>query len=93
MHETLDLEAVLGSGGTMLVVELTRPWLYMTLIFGLLKGWWLFDDDVRQGEPCISPDAWKSLLHEAGFSDVLCIADCPVADSANTRCSSHAARN
>ncbi len=50
LHGTLDhLKQLLGSGGTMLVVELTRPWLYMTLIFGLLKGWWLFDDDVRQG--------------------------------------------
>ena len=40
----------------------------MTSIFGLLKGWWLFDDDVRADGPCVSQDAWKGLLHDAGFA-------------------------
>ena len=63
LHETLDhVKQLLGSSGTILVVEATRPWLDMTLTFGLLKGWWVFDDDVRQGAPCISQEAWKSLL-------------------------------
>jgi acyl transferase domain-containing protein/NADPH:quinone reductase-like Zn-dependent oxidoreductase/acyl carrier protein len=83
LRRTLDrLKQLLGSGGMLVVVELTRPWLFMTLIFGLLKGWWLFDDDVRTDEPCVSQDAWKRLLRDAGFTDTVCIADCPDADSA-----------
>ena len=53
------------------------PWLNITLIFGLLKGWWLFDDDVRRDEPCISQEQWKSLLAEAGFNGTVCAADAP----------------
>ena len=50
LRRTLDhIKQLLGSGGTVAIVELTRPWLFLTLIFGLLKGWWLFDDDVRSG--------------------------------------------
>ena len=78
LRKTLDqIKQLLGSGGTVVIVELTRPWLFMTLIFGLLKGWWLFDDDVRRDEPCISQETWKGLLHDAGFSGTVCIADCP----------------
>src|SRR4029453_9892802 len=83
LRRTLDrLKQLLGSGGMLVVVELTRPWLFMTLIFGLLKGWWLFDDDVRTDEPCISQDAWKRLLRDAGLPATPCLADCPDADSA-----------
>ncbi len=83
LRKTLDrLKRLLGTGGMLVIAEPTRPWLFMTLIFGLLKGWWLFEDDVRRGEPCISQESWKSLLHEAGFVDTVCVADCPAADSA-----------
>jgi acyl transferase domain-containing protein/NADPH:quinone reductase-like Zn-dependent oxidoreductase/short-subunit dehydrogenase/acyl carrier protein len=83
LRKTLDrLKQLLGSGGTFIIVELTRPWLFMTLIFGLLKGWWLFDDDVRMDEPCVSQETWKSLLRDAGFTDTVCIADCPEPESA-----------
>ena len=69
LRQTLErIKQLLGSGGTLVIVELTRPWLFMTSIFGLLKGWWLFDDDVRADGPCVSQDAWKGLLHDAGFS-------------------------
>ena len=71
LRKTLDhVKQLLGSGGTLAIAEPTHPWLNITLIFGLLKGWWLFDDDVRRDEPCISQESWSSLLHDAGFSDV-----------------------
>jgi acyl transferase domain-containing protein/acyl carrier protein/phospholipid N-methyltransferase len=83
LRKTLDrVKQLLGSGGTLVLVELTRPWLLTTLVFGLLKGWWLFDDDVRRDEPCISQERWKSLLEEVGFSDTVCVADCPDIDRA-----------
>jgi acyl transferase domain-containing protein/NADPH:quinone reductase-like Zn-dependent oxidoreductase/short-subunit dehydrogenase/ubiquinone/menaquinone biosynthesis C-methylase UbiE/acyl carrier protein len=89
LHATSDVrktlarvKELLGSGGTLIVAELTHPWLFMTSIFGLLKGWWLFDDDVRRDEPCISQQSWKKVLRDAGFGDTVCIADCPAADMA-----------
>ncbi len=83
LRKTLDqIKSLLGSGGMVSIVELTRPWLGLTLVFGLLKGWWLFDDEVRQDEPCVSQGTWKSLLQDAGFTGTVCIADCPEADSA-----------
>ena len=83
LRQTLErIKQLLGSGGTLVIVELTRPWLFMTSIFGLLKGWWLFDDDVRADGPCVSQDAWKGLLHDAGFAGILCVADCPTPEIA-----------
>jgi acyl transferase domain-containing protein/NADPH:quinone reductase-like Zn-dependent oxidoreductase/short-subunit dehydrogenase/ubiquinone/menaquinone biosynthesis C-methylase UbiE/acyl carrier protein len=83
VRKTLDrVKELLGSGGTFVIAELTHPWLFMTSIFGLLKGWWLFDDDVRRDEPCISQQSWKNVLRDAGFRDPVCIADCPAPDTA-----------
>jgi acyl transferase domain-containing protein/aryl carrier-like protein len=84
LPRTLDrMKHLLGSGGTLILLEPTRPGLGMTLIFGLLKGWWLFEDDgIRCDEPCINQEKWKGLLTEAGFSAPLCIADCPDAEHA-----------
>ena len=49
----------------------------------LLKGWWLFKDhDLRPDEPCLTQEQWKGLLHDAGFSATVCVADCPDPDIA-----------
>jgi acyl transferase domain-containing protein/acyl carrier protein len=90
LHATQDLRRtlahvreLLGSRGILVLLEPTRPWLAATLIFGLLKGWWAFEDhDLRPDEPCVSPEKWKSLLNEVGFGTTSCIADCPDEDIA-----------
>jgi acyl transferase domain-containing protein/acyl carrier protein len=84
LRKTLDrVKQLLGSSGIFMLLEPTHPWLYATLIFGLLKSWWLFQDhDLRPDEPCLSQQKWKSLMGEAGFSHPICVADCPNADSA-----------
>src|SRR5262249_10257550 len=83
LRRTLDhIKQLLGSAGMVAIAELTQPWLYTTLIFGVLKGWWLFEDDVRPYEPCIPQESWRGLLRDAGFCDVSLIADCPEPASA-----------
>ena len=78
-----QVKRLLASSGTLLLLELTRPWLYVTSIFGLLKGWWLFEDrDLRTDGPCLSAKQWRALLCETGFESALCFADCPDADLA-----------
>ena len=79
LRKTLDhVRQLLGSGGMLVLLEPTQPWLAATLIFGLLKGWWAFEDnDIRPDEPCVSADTWARLLTEAGFDPGICIPDCP----------------
>jgi len=51
-----------------LLLEATaaRRWVDMT--FGLLEGWWRFDDvDLRTRHPLLSVDGWLALLRGAGF--------------------------
>jgi acyl transferase domain-containing protein/acyl carrier protein/ubiquinone/menaquinone biosynthesis C-methylase UbiE len=83
LRKTVDgIRQLLGSGGTLLVVDPTRRWLFATLVFGLLKGSWLFDGNVRRNGPCVSQEDWKSVLRDAGFKGTICISDCPDSDSA-----------
>jgi acyl transferase domain-containing protein/NADPH:quinone reductase-like Zn-dependent oxidoreductase/short-subunit dehydrogenase/acyl carrier protein len=88
LHATQDLrrtlgrvKQLLGSGGMVVLLELTSAWLGTTLVFGLLKDWWVFDeDDVRHDHPCVSSEQWKRSLCEAGFSAPMSIGDCPQAE-------------
>jgi acyl transferase domain-containing protein len=90
LHATRDLRktlehvrTLLASGGCLLLLEITRPWLFATLSFGLLKGWWLFEDhDLRSEGPSLSIQKWANLLCETGFSAPVSVADCPEPDSA-----------
>ena len=77
LRKTLDrVKQLLGPSGTLVLREMTRPWLSSILIFGMLKGFWVFKDyDLRPDQPCLPPDKWKSLLHEAGFGTTICIGD------------------
>jgi acyl transferase domain-containing protein/ubiquinone/menaquinone biosynthesis C-methylase UbiE/acyl carrier protein len=90
LHATQDLrrtiervKQLLGSGGTLLLLEPTQPGLGAHLTFGLLPGWWFFEDrELRPEQPCLSQHKWKSLLRQAGFEATICLADCPDADTA-----------
>jgi len=90
LHATRDLgstlnrvRGLLGAGGLLLMLEVTRPWLHTTLVFGLLPGWWLFEDsDVRQFEPVVPMRQWQALLGRAGFDSTHGFADAPDAATA-----------
>ena len=75
LHATTDLQRTLKNvsdtlqpTGQLVLLEGTRPLLWLDLVFGLTKGWWLFDDDLRTGHPLLSTSQWKSALDAAGFS-------------------------
>lgn len=77
LHATRDLTVTLGnvkkllaSEGLLLLLEGTKTSSMPILVFGLLKGWWLFTDVKNRGaDPWINQDAWQSLLEQSGFSD------------------------
>ncbi|KAK0703919.1 hypothetical protein B0T26DRAFT_681541 [Lasiosphaeria miniovina] len=78
MHATHSLvqscshaRALLRPGGFLALVELV-PALrlaWLDLVFGLLEGWWLFDDSRKH---CLADELfWKASLEQAGFSNVV----------------------
>ena len=45
--------------------------------FGLLEGWWLFEDDKLRipGCPGLYPSVWQKVLAEEGFTDIIFLTD------------------
>lgn len=78
LHATRDLveslghaAGLLGRGGVLLLVEVTRPPLWADLLFGLTEGWWRFEDTGLRRDHCtVSTDGWRDLLLHAGLSPV-----------------------
>ena len=83
LHATRDLRltlrhvaALLSSEGELAMIEGVRPRLGVTMVFGLLRGWWLFEDEaVREKDPWIAPRRWQELLQEAGFGETAYLTD------------------
>ncbi|WP_338862076.1 amino acid adenylation domain-containing protein [Mycetohabitans rhizoxinica] len=79
LHATQDLrrtmknaKAALKHNGLVMINEICRNGLFTHLTFGLLKGWWLFDDqDLRlPGGPALAPKQWKQVLESEGYRQV-----------------------
>ena len=83
LHATPDLRqtlanvrSLLASNGLLVLLEGTRMSHWAVLIFGLLKGWWLFrDTELRKADPWLSLEEWRQLLLSSEFVDVGCITD------------------
>ncbi|KAF7881904.1 uncharacterized protein EAF02_006592 [Botrytis sinoallii] len=78
LHATQDLEitmknvrTLLRPGGKLLLFELTVPEVVRTnFAFGLLPGWWRFNDKYRSFSAGISDDVWDEVLKSTGFSGI-----------------------
>jgi acyl transferase domain-containing protein/acyl carrier protein/ubiquinone/menaquinone biosynthesis C-methylase UbiE len=68
-----NLKAVLKPGGILLADELTQKSIFTTLTFGLLDGWWRYDDEELRipGSPLLSRKSWQKVLNEEGFSRIV----------------------
>lgn len=77
LHATRDLrntmmhvKQLLSPEGLLVMLEGTYPQRWVDLVFGLLKGWWRFEDhDLRPSYPMLYPKQWIQLLTELGFTD------------------------
>ena len=79
IHATADLKRTLGHlrsllapGGLLLAAETTEehPWIDLTV--GFTEGWWLFSDrELRPDYALIGRRAWRALLEQSGFGEVL----------------------
>ncbi|MFJ1958216.1 SDR family NAD(P)-dependent oxidoreductase [Streptomyces microflavus] len=80
LHATRDTrntirnaKAALRDGGWLLLNELAAFDVSSHLTFGLLEGWWLFEDDALRvpGSPALSPENWRKVLESEGFAAVV----------------------
>ncbi|KAJ5747634.1 uncharacterized protein N7511_009330 [Penicillium nucicola] len=72
IHATRDLaqscshlRTLLQPNGILCLVELTRDIFWLDLVFGLLEGWWRFDDGREHA--LASEQLWHQKLRQAGF--------------------------
>ena len=76
LRKTLrNIKPLMKKNGLLVLNESTRIEHFATLTFGLLEGWWLYDDvDLRlKGGPLLSVNFWNRLLKEEGFPEVASI--------------------
>ena len=77
LHATRDLgetlahcRKLLAPSGQLIAVETMQRRLWHDLTFGLLDGWWRFNDDYRPDHVLATPAVWRGALTDAGFSAV-----------------------
>ncbi|MFE4053271.1 SDR family NAD(P)-dependent oxidoreductase [Streptomyces sp. YIM B13518] len=84
LHATRDIrrtlrnaKAALKENGVLLANEISANSLFTHLTFGLLTGWWLYEDaELRiPGCPGLSPESWAEVLEDEGFDTVSFPAD------------------
>lgn len=70
VRSTLEsVKSLLGPGGFLALSELAQSRLFYDLSFGLLDGWWAFEDPTRRlpNSPLLDGSRWRAVLAEAGF--------------------------
>ncbi|AEO67399.1 polyketide synthase [Thermothielavioides terrestris NRRL 8126] len=68
VQSTANIHNVLRPDGFLMMLEMTTPVPWVDLTFGLIEGWWLFDDGRRHA--LASPDLWETTLRSVGYGYV-----------------------
>ena len=74
IHRTLrNIKPVLKKNGLLLLNEISGHSLFSHLTFGLLEGWWRYEDAALRipGSPALLPRTWQTVLKSEGFPSVL----------------------
>ena len=74
VHATQNVEVTLrhlhtltGSGGSVHLIETLPPARWNTMVWGLTKQWWQYNDDIRTTSPLLDGSHWIEALTRAGF--------------------------
>ena len=72
-----NAKAALKKHGLLLLIEMSANTLFSHLTYGLLEGWWAYDDaELRlPGCPALSPQSWRSVLEAEGFQAIFSPTD------------------
>ncbi|HET8845507.1 MAG TPA: beta-ketoacyl synthase N-terminal-like domain-containing protein, partial [Ktedonobacteraceae bacterium] len=74
IRQTLrNVKTALAKHGLLLASEVGNHTLFEHLTFGLLEGWWLYEDPALRmaGGPGLAAETWESVLLSEGFSQLL----------------------
>ncbi len=85
IHATVDLKRTLrnvrrclASGGFLMFLEVTKSLRSLDQVFGLMKGWWHYEDtDLRPDCALLPRHKWTELLSESGFCQVTSVINSP----------------
>lgn len=83
IHNTLsNIKTLLKNNGWLILNEATGVLDFSTMTFGLLEGWWLFEDEALRikNAPLISKQGWKQLLNLQGFHTVKVLGSSNIPD-------------
>ena len=71
-HTLRNAKAALKGNGLLLLNEISGHSVFAHLTFGLLEGWWLYDDAALRipGTPALSPETWQRVLEEEGWRSI-----------------------
>ncbi|WP_325034998.1 SDR family NAD(P)-dependent oxidoreductase [Bacillus paralicheniformis] len=67
-----NAKSLLKTNGILLINEITDSSIFTHVTFGLLDGWWLYEDEHLRipGCPGLTPESWQSVLESEGFNHV-----------------------
>ena len=77
LHATRDVEEslahcrrLLAPSGVLVLVEGMEPRGWLDLTFGMLPGWWRFEDALRTDAALVGPEVWARALERAGYGKI-----------------------
>ena len=78
LHATRDIRAtianvrsMLAPGGILILCEVTDYLSWYDITTGLIEGWQLFEDGLRDDHPLLETKVWTKCLEEGGFTRVM----------------------
>lgn len=74
LHATQDIKntmahvrELLSPNGVIMVYEAVKALPSAHLTFGLVEGWWFFNDEFREYSPLLAPQKWRNLLETLDY--------------------------
>lgn len=64
-----EMSKLLKNDGKIFLVENVKQEPWIDMIYGLVEGWWLFDDGIRSDSPLLSIDRWDQVIGQGGFQN------------------------
>ncbi|KAF5856982.1 hypothetical protein ETB97_006460 [Aspergillus alliaceus] len=65
---TKNIHSVLHPDGALVLLEMTEALPWVNSVFGLVEGWWLFNDGRHHA--LAEPDLWEKILHSNGYGHI-----------------------
>ncbi|MES4905600.1 MULTISPECIES: beta-ketoacyl synthase N-terminal-like domain-containing protein [unclassified Streptomyces] len=85
LHATRNLDRTLAHAkslmrpnGLLALFEITRLHELLTIAFGLLEGWWAFEDERLPGSPLLSVPMWRRAMERNGFRGMRVLSGMPL---------------